>query len=35
MECSVEFHLGHILGKFGLTSPLEAVVGVKEHRLCG
>ena len=33
-ERTVEFHLGHILGKLGVTSRLEAVVGVKEHGMC-
>ena len=34
-ERTVEFHLGHILGKLGVTSPLEAAVWVKEHGVRG
>ena len=33
-ERTAEFHVSNVLGKLGLTSRVEAVVWVKEHRLC-
>jgi len=31
---TVEFHVGNVLGKLGLTSRVEAAVWAKEHGLC-
>lgn len=33
-ERTVEFHVSNILAKLGVASRVEAVVWVKEHRLC-